>query len=103
MIKRVMEDYVRQRHIEEGFEYVGTPHISKEGLFHTSGHLPYYAETMYPPMEFENAEVPAQGDELPDAQPDLPVARAGPTASCRCGSSSSAASTGSRSPASCTA
>ena len=32
-----MEDYVRQRHIEEGFEYVGTPHISKEGLFHTSG------------------------------------------------------------------
>ena len=40
VIKRVMEDYVRQRHIEEGFEYVGTPHISKEGLFHTSGHLP---------------------------------------------------------------
>jgi threonyl-tRNA synthetase len=32
-----MEDYVRQRHIEEGFDYVGTPHISKEGLFHTSG------------------------------------------------------------------
>ena len=32
-----MEDYVRQRHIEEGFEYVGTPHIAKEGLFHTSG------------------------------------------------------------------
>ena len=29
VIKRVMEDYVRQRHIEEGFEYVGTPHISK--------------------------------------------------------------------------
>ena len=56
VIKRVMEDYVRQRHIEEGFEYVGTPHISKEGLFHTSGHLPYYAETMYPAMEFENAK-----------------------------------------------
>ena len=55
VIKRVMEDYVRQRHIEEGFEYVGTPHISKEGLFHTSGHLPYYADTMFPPMEFEGA------------------------------------------------
>ncbi|MBK4547168.1 threonine--tRNA ligase, partial [Enterobacter hormaechei] len=41
VIKREMEDYVRQRHIEEGFEYVGTPHIAKEGLFHTSGHLPY--------------------------------------------------------------
>ncbi|MFT3871587.1 MAG: threonine--tRNA ligase [Nocardioides sp.] len=55
VVKRVMEDYVRQRHIEEGFSYVGTPHISKEGLFHTSGHLPYYADTMFPPMEMEGA------------------------------------------------
>ncbi|HET7388911.1 MAG TPA: threonine--tRNA ligase [Nocardioidaceae bacterium] len=55
VIKREMEDYVRQRHIEEGFSYVGTPHISKEGLFHTSGHLPYYEDTMYPPMEVENS------------------------------------------------
>ncbi|HVK29431.1 MAG TPA: threonine--tRNA ligase [Nocardioides sp.] len=53
VIKREMEDYVRQRHIEEGFSYVGTPHITKDGLFHTSGHLPYYADTMFPPMEFE--------------------------------------------------
>ena len=56
VIKREMEDYVRRRHIEEGFEYVGTPHISKDGLFHTSGHLPYYADTMFPPMEFEGTE-----------------------------------------------
>ncbi|WP_205473480.1 threonine--tRNA ligase [Nocardioides sp. SYSU D00038] len=55
VIKRVMEDYVRQRHIEEGFEYVGTPHISKEQTFHLSGHLPYYADGMFPPMEFEGA------------------------------------------------
>jgi threonyl-tRNA synthetase len=55
VIKREMEDYVKQRHIEEGFEYVGTPHISKEGLFHTSGHLPYYADGMFPPMQFEGA------------------------------------------------
>jgi len=48
VVKREMEDYVRRRHIEEGFEYVGTPHISKEGLFHTSGHLPYYADGMFP-------------------------------------------------------
>ncbi|TWG08477.1 threonine--tRNA ligase [Saccharopolyspora dendranthemae] len=53
IIKREMEDYVRERHIEEGFEYVGTPHISHEQLFHTSGHLPYYADTMFPPMEFD--------------------------------------------------
>jgi threonyl-tRNA synthetase len=55
VIKREMEDYVRRRHIEEGFQYVGTPHISKDGLFHTSGHLPYYADTMFPPMELEGA------------------------------------------------
>ncbi|WP_130012301.1 threonine--tRNA ligase [Serinicoccus sediminis] len=51
VLKRVMEDYLRQRHIDEGFEYVGTPHVAKEGLFHTSGHLPYYEDTMFPPME----------------------------------------------------
>ncbi len=56
VIKREMEDYSRRRHIEEGFEYVGTPHISKDGLFHTSGHLPYYADTMFPPMELEGAK-----------------------------------------------
>ena len=55
VIKRVMEDYVRQRHIEEGFDYVGTPHITKDQLFYTSGHLPYYADTMFPPMEFEGS------------------------------------------------
>jgi threonyl-tRNA synthetase len=56
VVKREMEDYVRARHIEEGFDYVGTPHISKRGLFETSGHLPYYADTMFPPMELENSE-----------------------------------------------
>jgi threonyl-tRNA synthetase len=55
VVKREMEDYVRRRHIEEGFDYVGTPHISKDGLFYTSGHLPYYAEGMFPPMEMEGA------------------------------------------------
>ncbi|SDT79460.1 threonine--tRNA ligase [Actinoplanes derwentensis] len=55
VIKREMEDYVRARHIEEGFQYVGSPHISKENLFQTSGHLPYYKDTMFPPMELEGA------------------------------------------------
>jgi threonyl-tRNA synthetase len=56
VLKREMEDYVRRRHIEEGFEYVGTPHITKEGLFHTSGHLPYYKDTMFPPMHMEGSD-----------------------------------------------
>nr|WP_310528673.1 threonine--tRNA ligase [Nocardioides sp.] len=56
VIKREMEDYVRQRHIEEGFEYVGTPHIAKEGLFHTSGHLPYYGEAMFPALDVDGMD-----------------------------------------------
>jgi len=56
VVKREMEDYVRRRHIEEGFLYVGTPHISKAHLFETSGHLPYYADTMFPPMDLENSQ-----------------------------------------------
>ena len=56
VIKREMEDYVRRRHIEEGFEYVGTPHIAKEGLFHTSGHLPYYGEGMFPALDVDGQD-----------------------------------------------
>ncbi|RZU31445.1 threonine--tRNA ligase [Blastococcus saxobsidens] len=56
VVKREMEDYVRRRHIEEGFDYVGSPHISKGGLFETSGHLPYYEDTMFPAMELENSK-----------------------------------------------
>ncbi len=56
VLKRVMEDYVRQRHIEAGFEYVGTPHITKQNLFETSGHLDFFAENMFPPMQMEGAD-----------------------------------------------
>ncbi|WP_375500194.1 threonine--tRNA ligase [uncultured Jatrophihabitans sp.] len=56
ILRRELENYARQRHIDEGFDFVNTPHISKDGLFHTSGHLPYYADTMFPPMELEGAK-----------------------------------------------
>ncbi|GAB3666560.1 threonine--tRNA ligase [Nocardioides korecus] len=56
VIKREMEDYVRRRHIEEGFEYVGTPHIAKEGLYYTSGHLPYYGEGMFPALDVDGMD-----------------------------------------------
>ena len=72
VIKREMEDYVRTRHIQEGFQYVSTPHISKEDLFYTSGHLPYYADGMFPAMELDKRSLPSEGYELPDAQRDLP-------------------------------
>jgi threonyl-tRNA synthetase len=56
IIRREMEHYSRQRHEQAGYEFVNTPHISKAQLFETSGHLPYYADTMFPPMEMEGAE-----------------------------------------------
>ncbi|SCK07869.1 threonyl-tRNA synthetase [Streptomyces sp. WMMB 714] len=53
VVRKVMEDYARRRHEESGYEFVNTPHISKEQLFETSGHLPNYAESMFPPLEFD--------------------------------------------------
>jgi threonyl-tRNA synthetase len=54
-VRRIMEDYSRQRHIEAGYEFVNSPHISKSDLFETSGHLGWFAEGMFPPMEMEGA------------------------------------------------
>jgi threonyl-tRNA synthetase len=56
IIRREMENYSRRRHEDAGYSFVNTPHISKSHLFETSGHLPYYADTMFPPMELEGAE-----------------------------------------------
>lgn len=53
ILRHEIENYVIQRHIEYGFDFVHTPEITKGGLFHTSGHLPYYADTMFPPMQVD--------------------------------------------------
>ena len=54
-VRRVMEEYSRQRHIEAGYEFVNSPHITKSELFETSGHLGWFAENMFPPMQLEGA------------------------------------------------
>lgn len=48
-----LEKLAKETEEEAGYQRVRTPHISKETMYHTSGHLPYYAESMYPPMELE--------------------------------------------------
>jgi threonyl-tRNA synthetase len=48
-----MEDYSRQRHVESGYEFVNSPHISKAALFEISGHLDWFADGMYPPMHVD--------------------------------------------------
>ncbi len=55
-IRRIMEEYSRQRHVAAGYEFVNTPHLTKSELFETSGHLAWYADSMYPPMELEGAK-----------------------------------------------
>jgi threonyl-tRNA synthetase len=56
IVRRVMEDYSRKRHEEAGYEFVNTPHITKGDLFETSGHLGWYKDDMFPPMELDGAE-----------------------------------------------
>ncbi|MFE2105298.1 threonine--tRNA ligase [Kitasatospora sp. NPDC059463] len=53
IIRRAMEDYSRRRHEEEGYEFVYTPHATKGKLFEKSGHLDWYADGMYPPMQLD--------------------------------------------------
>ncbi len=56
IIRREMENYSRLRHEEAGYSFVNTPHITKAQLFETSGHLQWYADGMYPPMQMEGAD-----------------------------------------------
>ncbi len=55
IIRKVMEDYSRDRHENGGYEFAYSPHIAKSVLWETSGHLDFYADGMYPPMEMDGA------------------------------------------------
>ncbi len=54
IVRKLMEDYSRARHQAGGYQFVFTPHLSNANLFQTSGHLDFYADGMYPPMEMDN-------------------------------------------------
>jgi threonyl-tRNA synthetase len=54
LFRKTIEDYLKDLHLERGYELVQTPNIAKSNLWETSGHLEKYAETMYPPMEREH-------------------------------------------------
>jgi threonyl-tRNA synthetase len=60
IIRMEMEDYARRKHIEAGYSFVNSPHITKGRLFELSGHLDWYSEGMYPPMHLDE-EVDAEG------------------------------------------
>jgi threonyl-tRNA synthetase len=53
IVRTELEEYSRRKHIEAGYQFVNTPHITKAQLFHTSGHLDWYADSMFPPMHID--------------------------------------------------
>ncbi len=53
LIRKIMEDYSRRRHETGGYDFVFSPHIAKSVLWETSGHLDFYEDSMYPPMELD--------------------------------------------------
>jgi threonyl-tRNA synthetase len=53
MVRLEMENYSRQRHLEAGYDFVYSPHITKSALFEQSGHLEWFADDMFPPMELD--------------------------------------------------
>jgi len=55
LVRKLMEDYSKAEHERGGYDFVWTPHLAKSTLFETSGHLGWYADSMYPPMEMEGA------------------------------------------------
>ncbi|MFM2072143.1 MAG: threonine--tRNA ligase [Actinomycetota bacterium] len=54
IVRKLMEDYSRERHANGGYQFVFTPHLANGNLFQTSGHLDFYKDGMYPPMEMDN-------------------------------------------------
>ena len=53
LVRKIMEDYSRARHEAAGYSFVNSPHITKENLFQTSGHLQWFADGMFPPMHLD--------------------------------------------------
>ena len=53
IVRMEMEEYSRRRHVEAGYSFVNSPHITKAKLFETSRHLEWYADGMYPPMRLD--------------------------------------------------
>ena len=61
IVRMVMEEHSRQRHLKAGYSFVNTPHVTKGDLFKKSGHLDWYADGMFPPMQLDG-EVDQDGN-----------------------------------------
>ena len=62
IIRDELENLAKELEFKAGYQRVATPHLAKESLYHTTGHLPYYAEDMYPAMELMETADEGEGD-----------------------------------------
>jgi threonyl-tRNA synthetase len=56
LFRKILEDYIRNLHIDRGYDVVVTPHLARSVLWETSGHLEKFSENMFPPMHAESAD-----------------------------------------------
>ncbi len=56
MVRKILEDFWRDEHLNRGYEFLYTPHIAREHLWENSGHLSFYSEYMYPSMKIEEQD-----------------------------------------------
>ncbi len=56
LIRKCIEDFSRERHLQSGYDFVTSPHITKRALFEVSGHLEWFADAMYPPMTLDDGQ-----------------------------------------------
>ena len=75
-VRYQIEDLIRRENVRRGYELVYTPHVAREQLLETSGHLAHYKENLFGGMELDGQRLPRQADELPVPHRDLPLAAA---------------------------
>ncbi|MGV0330224.1 threonine--tRNA ligase [Corynebacterium macginleyi] len=66
-VRMEMENHSRNRHVQAGYSFVNTPHITKGDLFRKSGHLDFYSDGMFPPMQLDG-EYDAEGSTVKEPQ-----------------------------------
>ena len=71
IMRKEMEDWMREEYLKRGYSLVHTPHVARVDLWKTSGHEGYYAQNMFTPMELDDAELSHEADELSVPHPDL--------------------------------
>ncbi len=71
IIRKEMEDWMRDQYLKRGYSLVYTPHVARRQLFYTSGHEGYYSQNMFDADGARRCRVPAEAHELPGAHSDL--------------------------------